>query len=143
MSNFNRFMKANKVQKQNAKYAPTRSLTDESGKPMEFEFRHITSRQNEELRESCTVDVPVRGKANMFRAKLNVSKYLAEMIVESTVCPDLYNKELQDSYGVMTPAELLFAMVDDPGEYQDLCIWIQNFQGFTETLDEKVKAAKN
>ena len=79
----------------------------------------------------------------MFRAKLNVSRYLAEIIAESVVCPDLYNKDLQDSYGVMNPTDLLFAMVDDLGEYQDLCIWIQKFQGFTETLDEKVETAKN
>ena len=143
MSNFSRFMKENKIQKKNEKYAPTKSLIGEDGKPIEFEFRHLTSRRNEELRESCTVDIPVKGKPNMFRAKLNVSRYLAEIIAESVVCPELYNKELQDSYGVMKPTDLLFAMVDDPGEYQDLCIWIQKFQGFTETLDEKVETAKN
>ena len=55
----------------------------------------------------------------------------------------LYDKELQDSYGVMTPEDLAFAMVDDPGEYNDFCEWLQKFQGFTKTLDEKVDEAKN
>ena len=143
MSNFSRFMKQNKIAKKNENFAPTNSLTDENGNALEWEFTHITSKQNEDLRESNTYDVPIKGKPNMFRGKLNTSKYLADMIVASTVSPDLYNKELQDSYGVKTPNDLLFALVDDPGEYSDLCRWIQQFQGFTETLDDKVEEAKN
>lgn len=143
MSNFSRFMKQNKIAKKNENFAPTKSLTDENGNALEWEFTHITSKQNEDLRESNTYDVPIKGKPNMFRGKLNTSKYLADMIVASTVSPDLYNKELQDSYGVKTPNDLLFALVDDPGEYSDLCRWIQQFQGFTETIDEKVDEAKN
>ena len=65
------------------------------------------------------------------------------MIVASTVYPDLYDKELQDSYGVMTPEELLYAMVDNAGEYQDFTVWMQKFQGFTKSLDDKVDEAKN
>ena len=143
MSNFSRFMKQNKIAKKNENFAPTKSLTDENGNALDWEFTHITSKQNEDLRESNTYDVPIKGKPNMFRGKLNTSKYLADMIVASTVSPDLYNKELQDSYGVKTPNDLLFALVDDPGEYSDLCRWIQQFQGFTETLDDKVEEAKN
>lgn len=143
MSKFSRFMKANKVVKSNEKYVATKSLTDENGKPLQWEFRHITAKENEDLREKCTVDVQVKGKINMFRPKLNTSQYLTEMITASTVYPDLYDSELQDSYGVKTPEDLLFAMVDDPGEYQDLCVFIQEFQGFTETLNEKVDEAKN
>ena len=61
------------------------------------------------------------------------------MIVKSTVFPDLYDKELQDSYGVMTPEDLVYAMVDDAGEMQDFQLWMQKFQ----SLDEKVDEAKN
>ena len=143
MSDLKRFLKQNKIKKQNEKYAPTKSLQNEDGSALEWEFKHITSKENEEIREDCTRDIPITGKPGMFRQKLNTSKYLAQMIVASTKVPDLYNKELQDSYGVKNPEDLLFAMVDDPGEYQDLCVWIQKFQGFTQTLDEKVKEAKN
>lgn len=143
MSNFSRFMRANKKTRENAFYAPTASLADENGNPIEFEFRPITSRENEDIREDCTIDVPITGKPNMYRPKLNTSKYLAKMIVKSCVNPDLYDEELQDSYEVNTPEELLYEMVDDPGEYQDLCVWVQKFQGFTKTLDDKVEEAKN
>lgn len=143
MSNLSRFLKKNKIAKQNGKYAPTKSLTNEDGTPLEWEFKHMTSKQNENLRDSFTVDIQVKGKPNVYRSKLNTVKYLAAMIAESTVFPDLYNKELQDSYGVKTPEDLIFAMVDDPGEYSDLCVWIQQFQGFDSDLDKKVEEAKN
>lgn len=143
MSKFSQFMKANKIVKKNEKYAPTVTLLDTDGNPLEWEFKHITSKENEALRESCTIDVQVKGKPNLFRPKTKTDEYLAKMIVASTVAPDLYDKELQDSYGVMTPEELLYAMMDDPGEYQDLQVWIQKFQGFTKSLDEKVEEAKN
>ena len=107
MSKFSRFMKENKKEKKNGCYAPTVSLTDENGKPLEWEFRHITSKENEKLRDECMIDVQVTGKPNAYRPKLNLTKYLAKMITASTVTPDLYNAELQDSYGVQTPEELV------------------------------------
>lgn len=143
MSKFSRFMKANKQAKTNQNYAPTTTLTDENGKPLEWEFRPITSKENEALRDACTIEVQVTGKPNMFRPKLNTSQYLAKMIVAATVVPDLYDAELQDSYGVKTPEELLYAMVDNAGEYQELTVWMQKYQGFTKTFDEKVEEAKN
>jgi hypothetical protein len=66
-----------------------------------------------------------------------------KLIVASTVSPELYDAELQDSYDVTTPEDLVYAMVDDAGEYQDLCVWLQKFQGFTKSLEEKVDEAKN
>lgn len=143
MSKFSRFMKANKIEKENGFYAPTRTLCDEDGKPLEWEFRHITSKENDGLRDECTVDVQVTGKPNMFRPKVNYSKYMQKVIVASVVMPDLYDVELQDSYGVSTPEELLLAMVDDPGEYNDLILFMQSFQGFNVSFDDKVEEAKN
>lgn len=143
MSSLNRFLKQNKKEKPNEKYAPTSSLTDESGKPLEWEFKHISSKENEKLRDDCTLDVPITGKPGLYRQKFKTRDYLAKMVAASVVEPDLYNAQLQDSYGVKTPTDLLYAMVDSPGEYQDLCAWVQRFQGFNETLEDKVEAAKN
>ena len=143
MSKFSRFMKENKIVKENGTYAPTKSLVDENGKPLEWEFRHITSKENEDLRDACTIDVPITGKPNMFRQKVKSSLYIQKMVAASVVVPDLYDKDLQDSYGAMTPEELLLAMVDDPGEYNDLASFVQKFQGFNVSFDEKVDEAKN
>lgn len=143
MSNFSRFMKSNKIEKKNGFYAPTKSLCDENGRPLEWEFRHITSKENEDLRDACTVDVPITGKPNMFRQKVKSGLYIQKMVAASVVMPDLYDKGLQDSYGAMTPEELLLAMVDDPGEYNDLAAFVQRFQGFDVSFGDKVEEAKN
>lgn len=124
MSKFSAFMKANKKVKENEEFAPTASLLGSDGTPVRWEFRHISSKENEELRDANTIEVQVTGKPNLFRPKLITSKYLMAMIVKSTVFPDLYDKELQDSYGVMTPEDLVYAMVDDAGEMQDFQLWI-------------------
>lgn len=143
MSKFSKFMKYNKEEKKNGYYAPTKSLCDENGKPLEWEFRHITSKENENLRDECTIDVQVTGKPNLFRQKIRSGLYVRRMIAASVVVPDLYDKELQDSYGVATPEDLLMAMVDDPGEYNDLAGFVQKFQGFNVTFEDKVDEAKN
>lgn len=143
MSKFSKFMRLNKVEKENGWYAPTKSLCDENGNPLEWEFRHMTSKENEMIREECTIEIPITGKPNMFRPKVQSSKYIQKMIVASVVMPDLYDKELQDSYGVATPEELLLAMVDDPGEYSKLTAFVQGFQGFTTSFQDKVEEAKN
>ena len=74
-----------------------------------------------------------------FLSQLNVE----DLREEGLVVPDLYDAELQDSYGVKTPEDLLYAMVDNAGEYQNLVAWIQKFQGFTEDFEVKIKRAKN
>lgn len=89
------------------------------------------------------MEVQIKGKPNMFRPRVNTAKYVIKLIVASTVFPDLYDKELQDSYGVMTPEDLVYAMVDDAGDYQKLSAWVQRFQGLDQGLGEKVKEAKN
>lgn len=143
MSNLSRFMKNNKKAKENGFYAPTKSLTDENGKPLEWEFKPLSSKENDRIKDDCTIDVPVKGKPNMYRPRLNTSKYLVGMIAACTVTPNLYDKTLQDSYGVKSPEDLVYEIVDDPGEYNELCVWVQKYQGFNTTLDDKVDEAKN
>lgn len=143
MSKFARFMKENKVAKKNEKHPVTKSLCNDTGNPLEWEFRHISSKENENIRESCTFEVPVTGKPNVFRQKINTSLYIRKMVAASVVVPDLYDAELQDSYGVKTPEDLLMEMVDDPGEYNDLAAYVQEFQGFNVSFGEKVDEAKN
>ncbi|OAT89649.1 phage tail assembly chaperone [Candidatus Arthromitus sp. SFB-turkey] len=143
MSKFSRFMKQNKIKKENTTFAPTKSLLDENGEPIKFIIKPLTTKENEDIREACTVDIPVTGKPNIFRPKLNTSKYLAKMLCSCIIEPNLFDKELQDSYGVMTPEDLIKEMIDDPGEYQDFVTFIQNFNGFNVSLEDKVDNAKN
>ncbi len=143
MSKFSMFMKANKKVKENEGYAATKSLCDAGGKPLIWEFRHISSKENNDIRESCTGEEPIPGRGGMYRSKLKTGQYIQKMIAASVVYPDLYDAELQDSYGAKTPEELLYALVDDPGEYNELAAFVQRFQGFDTSFEERVEQAKN
>lgn len=143
MGNLSLFLKKNKKVKTNTFYAATRSLCDDKGKPIEWEIKALTTRESEEIREACTTEVQVKGKPGMFRPKVDTKSYIAKLISSCVVFPDLYNQELQDSYGVKTPEDLLKEMIDDPVEYNAFAEFIQNFNGFDETLEDKVEEAKN
>jgi hypothetical protein len=136
-------MKQNKIAKENTTFPATKSLVDENGKPLEWIIKPLTTKENDDIRDACMIEVPVKGKPNMFRPKLDTSKYIAKMLCACIVEPYLYDKELQDSYGVMTAEELLKEMIDDPGEYQAFASFVQDFNGFNTTVDDKVEEAKN
>lgn len=143
MGDLKLFLKGNKKTRGTTKYAATSTLCDENGKPLEWEIKPLTTAENDDIRDSCTYEVPVVGKPNMFRTKVNTTKYIAKMITHSVVFPDLNDTDLQDSYGVMTPEELVKAMVDIPSEYDDFASFIQTYNGFDTSLDDKVAEAKN
>lgn len=142
MSNFSKFMKANKIQKQNVMHPVTKSLMDENGEPLLWEIKPLTTKENEAIRESCTIDVPVKGKPNQYRPKVDMNKYQTKLMCTAIVSPDLNNAELQNSYGVMCAEDLIKEMVDDPAEYTDLMVFIQQLSGF-KALQEDVDEAKN
>lgn len=142
MSKFSKFMKQNKIVKEAQTYGATKSIVDENGEPVLWTFKPITSKENDEIREECTKDVAVVGKKGMFRPKLNIAKYSVKMVCKTVVEPDLFDADLQNSYGVMTPEDLLQAMVDDPGEYNDLVEFVQELNGF-KGMEEMVDTAKN
>lgn len=142
MSNLSLFLKGNKKVKENEKHVATTSICDEKGVPVPWEFRHVTSKESMRIREKCTVEMPVKGKPNVYRPKLDTDKYVEQLICKAAVFPNLNDAALQDSYGVKTLEDLLYCLVDEPGEYIDLCAWIQEFLGF-ESTQEKVDKAKN
>ncbi len=142
MSAFSKFMKQNKILRENTGYPATKFLIDENGEPLKWIIKPLTSKEYDNIRDQCTYDVPVTGKPNMIRPKVNTSKLLVKLICASVVEPNLNDKQLQDSYGVMSAEELIQEMIDDPSEYSDFAAFIQEFNGFT-TLEEKVEEAKN
>ena len=143
MSNLSLFLKKNKKVKTNAFYSATKSLVDENGEPLKWEIKALTTTESEDIRTECTTEVQVPGKPGMYRQKVDTKLYIAKLIAACVVVPDLYNRELQDSYGVKTPEELLKQMIDNPSEYNALAEFVQNFSGLGETLQEKVEEAKN
>ena len=142
MSNLVSFMKKNKTVKENTFYPATKSLCDK-GEPLLWEIQPVRTKENDRIQNDCTIEVPVKGKPNMYRNKTDTSKYIANLLAASVIFPDLHNAELQDSYGVKTPEDLIKEMIDDPGEYTEFAVFVQKFNGFNVTIDEKIDEAKN
>ena len=141
-SNFERFMKKNKAKKENTFYAATASLCDDEGQPLEWEIKALTTKETEHIREKNSVDIPVPGKPGMYRTKIT-EDYLPSLICAAVVSPNLYDAELQDSYGVKTPQELILEMLDNPNEYAKLAQFVQSYSGINTSMDEEVSEAKN
>ncbi len=142
MSDLSLFMKSNKKMRKNTKYAATKSLCDKNGKPLEWEIRPLTTDQNNMITDECTREVSIPGKPNMFRTKLNATKYATLLICRSVVYPNLNDKSLQDSYGVKSAEQLITKMIDDPGEFNRFGEFLQSFNGFDD-INEDVEKAKN
>lgn len=143
MSNLTLFLKKNKKVRANAFYPATKSILDGNGEPVKWEIRPLTTAEDEQIRNECTYDAPVPGKRGQYRTKIDVNAYLNKQMCAAIVFPDLRNAELQDSYGVKTPEDLLKALVDDPAEFADLREFIQEISGFSTDLTEEVQEAKN
>ena len=125
------------------KIAATRFLTDEKGEPLVWEVRPLNTKEDAAIRDACTIDVPVTGKPNMTKPKFLSDKYLAKVAAACVVYPNLNDKELQDSYGVMGAEQLITEMIDEPGEFNEFMNQVQAYQGFNQTFQDKVKEAKN
>jgi len=135
------FLKANKKTKLNAFYAASENFLDDDGKPLHWEIKPLSAADNERIKEECTAIIE-----NGFRkpqVKIDTKRLQAKQVIASVAFPDLYNAELQDSYGVKEPEELLFAMIDNAGEYQSLVMFVLQYNKLNITLDEKVEEAKN
>ena len=143
MSNMSLFMKKNKTVKENTTYAATKSLCDTDGNPILWEIKPVSTKESEKIKAECISEVPIKGKPNQSKTNFDYVKHGERLIVESVVFPDLLNAELQDSYGVKTPEDLLKEMIDSPSEYNAFLLFVQQFNGFSESTDDKIEEAKN
>lgn len=143
MGNLSRFMKKNKIVKENTKFVATESLMDEKGSALEWEIKPLTSKEIQDIREDCTIDIVINAKKGQYRQKIDTRKLGAKLIAASVVYPNLFDSELQDSYEVKTPEDLVFAMIDDPGEFNHFTAFMQEFNGLNKDFNDKVEEVKN
>ena len=130
------FLKENKIKRENVFYVATESFKDEKGEAVAWELRSVTAEEDEKIREECLRDAK-RG------VRLDYNLYLKKLAALSVVYPPLYNAQLQDSYQVRSPEELVVRLIDNPGEYQEFLKMVQRVNGFDVTMAERVEKAKN
>ena len=82
------------------------------------------------------------GKKGQYIPEMDANIYMGKLAAACTTFPNLNDKELQDSYHVMSADALLKAMLI-PGEYANYLNKVQEVNGFDITMDELVDEAKN
>ena len=136
------FLAENAIAVENVKFTASNRFLNEDGKPMLWEMKTITSTEDEALRKSCAKQVAVPGRKNQYQRETDYDMYLGKLAVACTVYPNLNDKGLQDSYGVMGAEALLKTMLT-PGEYANYIGKVQEVCGFDITLQDEVEEAKN
>ena len=142
MSNLEAFMAQNAIKVENKKIVLSERFKNKNGEPMKWEIHSITKHDDDILRKECTKRIPVKGRKGMYTPELDTNTYLARLAIACTSFPDLNDKELQDSYGVMGAEDLLNKMLL-PGEFTDYLDAVQEINGFDFSMDDLVEEAKN
>ena len=141
MSNLSAFMQPNVEQVKNHKYAASPRIRGEDGKPVEWEIRCISADEYARIRSGCVRQVPVPGKKGQYTQQLDTYSFQAKGCARCTAYPDLDNAELQNSWGVAKPEELIGKLLIG-GEFDDYVTEVFQHNGF-KTDDELVDDAKN
>lgn len=137
--NLSAFLAMNAKKVDAVKYAASDRFVDENDKPMEWEIGVITAAENARIRKGCMSQVSV-GKGQ-YTQSFAADKYMARLTARCVLFPDLNDKELQDSYGVMSAEELVTTMLTS-GEFEDLSYKVMEVNGFQDER-EMVEEAKN
>ena len=142
MGDLSCFLSQNAVKAEHEKYVASKRFLGPDKKPVEWEIKAISSKEDEALRKESTKRVSVTGKKGQYTQETDYNLYLGKLAAECTVYPNLNDKELQDSHHVMGADGLLKAMLT-AGEYAGYLERIQQVNGFDITLEEQVEEAKN
>lgn len=141
MSNLSAFMCPNVEQIENHRFAASPRFKGEDGKPMVWEIRCIDADEYARIRSGCIRQAAVPGKKGQYTQQLDTYAFQAKVCARCTVFPPLDNAELQNSWGVAKPEELLGKMLIG-GEFDDYVTEVFRHNGF-KTEDELVDDAKN
>ena len=138
--NLKAFLKENVEVIDNVEYVASSRIKDENGKPVAWKMRTLSNKEVN-LWKKDFIKITIEDGGVRTRDFDN-DEFVKKCLVESITYPDLNNKELQDSYNVMSAEELLTEILN-PGEYVRLNEKLNEINGFTVTLADKVAKAKN
>jgi hypothetical protein len=137
MGGLSAFLKQNKKETSNVKYAASKAFLNDDGTPIEWEIKPAKTKVVENIRSQCS-EIGKGGKVKVDNAKFN--RLIA---AACTVYPNLNDAELQDSYGVIGAENLITEMLDNDGEYQKYIAKCLEASGYDRNDAELVEEAKN
>ncbi len=109
----------------------------ENDKPVPFEIRAISEKENGKLMKQYTKK---EGKSG--REVLDRTGYAHALVAAAVVYPDLSNAELQKAYGVLGETNLLTEMLNI-GEFATLSQAVTELSGLDQDINDDVEEVKN
>jgi hypothetical protein len=138
---FKAFLKENTEAVQTEhRYIASKRFKGEDGQPLEWVLKPIGPDEVDTILAACMTWAGGPGRKGR-EMRPNTILANSKIAAACVVYPDLYNKELQDSYGATKPEELLKKMLT-AGEYTDLGAFVMEICGY-DSFDEQVKQIKN
>lgn len=98
----------------------------------------LDSEEVSRIRKACTNIVGVGKKVVVDNERFN-----RMFAAGCTVFPNLHDKELQDSYGVFEPEQLIVKLLKIDAEYQAYVQKALEISGYGQSDEELVEVAKN
>lgn len=117
-------------------FVVSKRFKDEEGNPIPWKLAALMPHEMEEIRKASTT-MDLKTKTFDFDSEL----YQKNLMCMSVVYPELDDAELQDNYGVSTPADLLVKMLNG-GEYNRLSAKVNDING-GEIEEDYIKEKKN
>nr|DAK61376.1 MAG TPA: tail assembly chaperone protein [Caudoviricetes sp.]DAS60111.1 MAG TPA: tail assembly chaperone protein [Caudoviricetes sp.]DAX39885.1 MAG TPA: tail assembly chaperone protein [Caudoviricetes sp.] len=134
------FLKQNTIPVENQEVEVSKRFKDDAGNTVKFEIKSISNEMDDALRKQNTRQV--KKAKGVVVPELDQQKYFVDLVLKSLVYPDLDDKELQDSWGVMDSRELINAMLL-PGEYTALLQEVQKINGWDLNVEDIKDEVKN
>ena len=134
------FLKQNTIPVENQEVEVSKRFKDDAGNTVKFVIKSISNEMDDALRKQNTRQV--KKAKGVIVPELDQQKYFVDLVLKSLVYPDLDDKELQDSWGVMDSRELINAMLL-PGEYTALLQEVQKINGWDLNVEDIKDEVKN
>lgn len=116
---------------------------DDKGKPIEWEIKAISGKEDRKIKSKCYIEVDVPGKKEK-RQAFDSNKYMVGLAAACTVFPDLNDPELMASYRARNAVDVLEYLLI-PGELAELQTAVSEICGFNDEkdLEDIEEEAKN
>lgn len=139
--NLSAFLKQNVEVVNETEYVASKRIKGANGEHIAWKIKTLATDETEKMRKKYTKRITDR-ITRQSEERFDTTAYNEELLSKVITYPNLYDAELQDSWGVTEPVDLVKVMLT-PGEYADLLAAATEAQGFDVGMKDKVKEVKN
>lgn len=139
--NLSAFLKQNVEVVNETEYVASKRIKGADGDPIAWKIKTLATDETEKMRKKYTKRITDR-ITRQSEERFDATAYNEDVLSKAITYPNLYDAELQDSWGVTEPVDLVKAMLT-PGEYADLLAAVTEAQGYDVGMEDKVKEVKN